>query len=68
MSDKPKSPLGEIIQPFIDLAHAPRALWGINLAYVLEGMVELDTVRGEPFIRADRAWKLTSSSTSIGVV
>jgi DNA polymerase-3 subunit alpha len=36
--------------------------------YVLEGMVELDTVRGEPFIRADRAWKLTSSSTSIGVV
>ncbi|GAF67478.1 unnamed protein product, partial [marine sediment metagenome] len=26
-------------QPFIDLLHAPRALWGINLAYVLEGMV-----------------------------
>jgi MFS family permease len=34
-----KSPLREIIQPFIDLLHAPRALWGINLAYVLEGMV-----------------------------
>ena len=34
-----KSPLAEIIQPFIDLMHAPRALWGINLAYVLEGMV-----------------------------
>jgi len=34
-----KSPLQEIVQPFIDLAHAPRALWGINLAYVLEGMV-----------------------------
>ncbi|MEW6249052.1 MAG: hypothetical protein AB1716_00260 [Planctomycetota bacterium] len=34
-----KDPLGEIVQPFIDLAHAPRALWGINLAYVLEGMV-----------------------------
>lgn len=35
----PKSPLGEIVQPFIDLMHAPRALWGINLAYVIEGMV-----------------------------
>lgn len=34
-----KSPLQEIIQPFIDLLHAPRALWGINLAYVIEGMV-----------------------------
>lgn len=34
-----KNPLAEIGQPFIDLAHAPRALWGINLAYVLEGMV-----------------------------
>lgn len=35
----PKNPLQEIIQPFRDLIHAPRALWGINLAYVLEGMV-----------------------------
>jgi MFS family permease len=34
-----KSPLMEIVQPFIDLIHAPRALWGINLAYVIEGMV-----------------------------
>ena len=32
-----KSPLQEIIQPFIDLVHAPRALWGINLAYLIEG-------------------------------
>jgi MFS family permease len=39
MQDAKKHPLREIVQPFIDLAHAPRALWGINLAYVLEGMV-----------------------------
>ena len=41
MSDTPekKSPLKEITQPFVDLMHAPRALWGINIAYVLEGMV-----------------------------
>ncbi|MBN1772477.1 MAG: MFS transporter [Deltaproteobacteria bacterium] len=34
-----KSLRGELIQPFIDLIHAPRALWGVNLAYVLEGLV-----------------------------
>jgi len=39
MAEEKKSPLKEITQPFIDLVHAPRALWGINLAYVLEGMV-----------------------------
>ena len=38
-TEQPKSPLREITQPFIDLFHAPRALWGINLAYVIEGMV-----------------------------
>jgi len=32
-----KSPLREIVQPFIDLVHAPRALWGVNLPYLLEG-------------------------------
>ncbi len=35
----PPNPIKEIVQPFIDLVHAPRALWGINLAYLLEGMV-----------------------------
>jgi MFS family permease len=40
MSDEPKkNPLREVIQPFIDLVHAPRALWGINLAYLIEGTV-----------------------------
>ncbi|MBN2563175.1 MAG: MFS transporter [Phycisphaerae bacterium] len=44
MADEPKAeerknPLREITQPFIDLVHAPRALWGINLAYLIEGMV-----------------------------
>lgn len=28
----------EVVQPFIDLVHAPRALWGVNLAYMLEGL------------------------------
>lgn len=33
----PKSPLQEITQPFVDVVRAPRALWGINLPYFLEG-------------------------------
>ena len=37
--EKPHNPIQEIIQPFIDLAHAPRALWGVNLSYLVEGMV-----------------------------
>jgi POT family proton-dependent oligopeptide transporter len=36
-TDAPINPLRQIVQPFIDLVHAPRALWGVNLGYVLEG-------------------------------
>jgi MFS family permease len=37
--EKPKQcPLREIVQPFIDLVHAPRALWGVNVSYFLEGL------------------------------
>jgi MFS family permease len=32
------SPWMEIVQPFIDVWHAPRALWGVNLGYMLEGL------------------------------
>lgn len=28
----------ELTQPFIDLAHTSRALFGLNLSYVIEGM------------------------------
>jgi len=33
------SPLREITQPFVDLVHAPRALWAVNLASLVEGFV-----------------------------
>lgn len=36
-SETATSPLKEITQPFVDLIRAPRALWGVNLGYVLEG-------------------------------
>ncbi|MBU1069115.1 MFS transporter [Myxococcota bacterium] len=34
-----KNPIQEIVQPFKDLVHAPRALWGINFSYFIEGFV-----------------------------
>ena len=33
------SPLREIVQPFVDLVHAPRALWAVNLTSLVEGFV-----------------------------
>jgi POT family proton-dependent oligopeptide transporter len=33
-----KNPLQEIVEPFINLVKAPRALWGINLTYLIEGL------------------------------
>ena len=32
------NPWMEIVQPFVDVWHAPRALWGVNLGYMLEGL------------------------------
>lgn len=34
-----KNPLREIIDPFINLFKASRALWGINISYLLEGLL-----------------------------
>ncbi len=36
--------LSEVTQPFIDLFHASRALWGVNLSYVLEGLTYFGVV------------------------
>lgn len=33
-----KNIIKELTQPFIDLLHASRALWGVNLSYLLEGI------------------------------
>ena len=39
-----KSISKELTQPFIDLFHASRALWGINLSYLLEGITYFGVV------------------------
>lgn len=52
MSDAPTSParsavrqtLDEITQPFTDLFRASRALWGINVSYLLEGLTYFGVV------------------------
>jgi len=33
------NPFREIVQPFVDLVRAPRAMWGLNFNYCLEGFV-----------------------------
>ncbi len=38
-NDRKQSPLREIVQPFVDAAHAPRPLWGNNLQYLIEGFL-----------------------------
>ena len=38
-NSKPVNPLREIIDPFINLVKAPRALWGVNIPYIIEGLV-----------------------------
>ncbi len=39
LTDRIRAGLRGVVQPFIDLARAPRALWGINVTYFLEGFV-----------------------------
>ena len=39
-----KQTIKEITQPFIDLFHASRALWGVNLSYLLEGLTYFGVV------------------------
>ncbi|MFA4924707.1 MAG: MFS transporter [Ignavibacteriaceae bacterium] len=36
--------VSEVTQPFIDLFRAPRALWGVNLSYLLEGLTYFGVV------------------------
>lgn len=37
-AEESKGPLRELVDPFIYIARAPRALWGVNATYLLEGM------------------------------
>ena len=37
--DPQLSPFREVVQPFIDLVHASRALWAVNVSYFLEGLI-----------------------------
>jgi proton-dependent oligopeptide transporter, POT family len=36
-SKQKSNPLREIVQPFVDVVRSPRALWGVNVSYLLEG-------------------------------
>jgi POT family proton-dependent oligopeptide transporter len=39
-----KNILKELTQPFVDLWHASRALWGVNLSYLIEGITYFGVV------------------------
>lgn len=39
-----KQTIIEVTQPFKDLVHSPRALWGINISYLLEGLTYFGVV------------------------
>ncbi len=39
-----RATIREVTQPFIDLVHASRALWGVNVSYVLEGLTYFGVV------------------------
>jgi POT family proton-dependent oligopeptide transporter len=39
-----KNIVKELTQPFVDVFHASRALWGVNLSYVLEGLTYFGVV------------------------
>ena len=39
-----KNIVKELTQPFIDVFHASRALWGVNLSYVIEGLTYFGVV------------------------
>jgi proton-dependent oligopeptide transporter, POT family len=39
-----RTTIREVTQPFLDLVHASRALWGINLSYLLEGLTYFGVV------------------------
>ncbi len=36
--------LSEVVQPFKDLIHAPRVLWGLNVTYLIEGLTYFGVV------------------------
>jgi POT family proton-dependent oligopeptide transporter len=39
-----RNTIHEITQPFIDVVHASKALWGVNLSYLLEGLTYFGVV------------------------
>lgn len=44
LEQEPLTPWQEITKPFIDLMRAPRALWAINISYMLDGFAYFGTL------------------------